>query len=114
MKNEHARAIAALLKEKGITNDPVEEAPNPFLAAREAFYVCQGHRSMRAWRELRDFLNGPSTPPVVYRRKLAEICLRALRHIDLPPALVEPVSYARGYFDALVKETDHLNGGSDE
>ncbi len=80
-----------------------EVAPNPFWAAQEAFYVCQGVRNAGAWRELREWLTGPSVPRTVYYRKLAELSHRALRRPAMPDDRREAVAFAWGYFEAMVK-----------
>ena len=101
LNSEKAKAIAAALEAQGITNDAPEEAPNPFWAAQEAFYVCHGHRSGRAWLELKDLLTGPAFPRAEYYRKQAEYCSRALRRPALPEDLREPIRYAWGYLDGI-------------
>lgn len=85
----------------GITSDVPEEVPNPFWAAQEAFYVCHGDRSARAWRELKEWLTGPAVPRSEYHRKLDEYCHRALRRPNIPEELREPISYAWGYHDGF-------------
>lgn len=108
------QAIADALEKGGVESDAPDPIPNPYSAAKEAFYVWNGKKDPTAWGELRNWLTGPSVPRVAYHRKLAELCLRALRHNDMPQALVEPISYARGYFDARVEVAARLKGGHDE
>ena len=109
-----ARSMAEALERGGIASDPPNIAPDPYRAAREAFYIWNGRRDATAWRDLREWITGPSVPRAAFNRKLAELCLRALRHHDMPHELIEPVSYARGYFDALVLTAGRSNGGHNE
>lgn len=41
---------------------------------------------------------------IEHYRKLAEICLRAIRKYNLPEELREPITFAWGYYSALHKE----------
>lgn len=100
-ESSHAKKLARALEAEGITGDTPEETPNPFWAAQEAFYLCQGQRSARAWRELRDWLTGPGFPRAEYYRKQAEYCSRALRRPNLPEDLRKPIHYAWGYLDGI-------------
>lgn len=105
-----ARKIAEALEEAGIVSDVPESGPNPFHAAQQAFYICQGITEPDAWRELKERLTGPSIPQAVYHRKLGELCHRALRRPDMPGDLREAVAYGWGYFAAMleaVKDAAH-------
>ena len=105
--HDHAKRLAAALKAKGISSDPPEEAADPFSAAREAFYICQGFRNGKEWLELTEALTDPAFPRQGSYRKLSEYCLRALRRHGVPDELREAVTFAWGYFcglaDALVE-----------
>lgn len=108
---DHAKEIAATLETKGITSDMPEPIPNPFWAAQEAYYVCQGHRSGKAWRELKEWLTGPAFPHWEYYRKLSEYCQRALRCHDFPEDLRETVADAKGYFRAVADSLRRAEAG---
>jgi hypothetical protein len=95
--------LANALRNAGIVNDVTEGALNPLWAAQEAFYVCSGQRSGRPWLALLEAHRGTASSCREYHRKLAEYCHRALRNPDLPVELREPVGYAWGYFDGVVK-----------
>jgi hypothetical protein len=105
-----AEALAAALEKAGITNDTPEIPPNPYDAAREAFFVWQRSRQIAGWCDLKELFQGPSIPRATFHRKLADICHRALRRPHIPEDIRESVAYAWGYFDALVKAKANQQG----
>ena len=107
----HAKKFSRALEAKGITSDTPEEAPNPFWAAQEAFYICQGHRNAREWRELKVWLTGPAFPRWEYYRKLSKYCHRALRRHDFPEDLREAVTYAWGDLNRLAESLRRAEAG---
>ena len=103
INNKLAKELAKLLKEAGIFSDSPETPANPLWAAQQAFYVCYQGSQTKDWRELKEWLSGQNVPRAAYYRKMAELCHRALRRPNLPVELSEPVAFAWGYFEALLK-----------
>jgi hypothetical protein len=114
--HEVAASLAKALKAVGFQSDAPEAAPNPFWAAQEAFFICNG-RNARAWLEMRESHTGENVPRAAYHGKLAGLCHRALRHPLMPDDLREPVAYAWGYFRGLLKaerKTQAVNNSASE
>lgn len=99
-----ALAMAEALAKAGIENDAPEPSPNPDEAARVAYLLWFDYLKMKDWMQLRRDVMDGHIPRIVRYRKLAVACREALRHRAVPQEMIEPITYAWGYYEALSRE----------
>lgn len=93
-----AAKMAKALEKAGIKSHQSEPKPMPRVLAFQAFLICDlGNKP-----ESDDFIEWLTTPAAYYR-KMAELCLRALRRPHMPEELVEHMTYAWGYFSGRLE-----------
>lgn len=107
--SDRSETLAEALRQLGIASDAPEADLNPFWAAQQAFYVCEGRTNADDWREWKQSLTGSSVPRAAYYRGSMVVCRRALRHQGMPDDLREAVTHAWGYFAGLL----NAEGGLD-
>lgn len=93
--------MAAALKAAGIENTVPEPLPDFQEAGKQAYLIWNQHLTISDWRKLRDDVKAGIVPQKVRFRKIAIACENALRHRPVPSKLVEPMTFAWGYYHAL-------------
>lgn len=97
-----AAKMVRALEMAGIKSHVPNPTPKPDFLAFQAFLICDLGKKAE-WDELIARLTGPGVPRAAYYRKMAELCLRALRRPHMPEELVEHMTFSWGYFNGRLE-----------
>ncbi|MEP3420100.1 MAG: hypothetical protein ABJN35_00035 [Erythrobacter sp.] len=98
--DERATKLAEALAKDGIVSCVPEPSPNPHHAACQAYQIWF-NQTASEWRQYRQLVKDGLVPESELYRKYAVACRASLRRRQLPEELIEPVTYAWGFFEAL-------------
>lgn len=100
-KGNIAKALAETLAKIGVVSDLPEDVVPPRVSAYQAYTRVYPGNDRAQWIDFFGTPNNPNLPKHEEYRKMAEICLRAIRQNLMPDFLWESTIFAWGYFSGL-------------